>query len=126
MSDAVGGVLEFKVRGEPLELEASLTVSPGSIIREGMAGATGGGGYKETWKIPFIEGTLIDVPEGFSSKDLETITDETVIARLRNGRTYTLYHAWSTQAPDIAAVDGTMPIRFECLPRNVREVKEVS
>ena len=127
MSEVLAGILEFKAGGVPMEVEASFNISSGGIIREGKTGATGGGGYTYMFKIPFFEATLLSVPRGLTPKVLEAIDDETITARLRDGRTYTLYHAWCTQAPDEDPLAGTMgPARFECTPRNVKEIQAAS
>ena len=112
MAQRIAGVAFLKVDGQQFILEGTLTVSPGSVSREGLVGLSGVAGYKEMPRIPFIEGSFFTTPD-LSIKSVENITNATVTAELANGKTYVLRNAWSQEALEINAADGTFTQRFE-------------
>lgn len=118
----VGGVLEVKISGDPVSVEATLTLGLGTKMREGTAGATGGGGPRVAWKIPFVELAAHEFGTTHAPEDFEAIVDETVVVRLLDGREYAWYHAWCTMAPDEDALAGTGTVRFECRPRDLKRL----
>ncbi len=108
----IAGVAYFKVDGRQFTLAGSLTVSPASVTREGLAGLSGVAGYKETPRVPFIEGEFYTT-ENTSLKEIEAITNATITAELANGKVYVLRNAWHAGAIEANASEGTFTARFE-------------
>ena len=108
----IAGTAYVKVDGKQYTLAGSLTVSPSSILREGLAGLSGVAGFKETPRVPFIEGEFYTT-EGVSLPELERVTNATVTAELANGKVYVLRNAWHSGAVELNAAEGTFTARFE-------------
>jgi len=114
MPAPLAGTVFLKADGQEFQLRAQLTINPGKVTREGVAGQDGVHGYTEAPMVPYISGTLTDSAQ-LSTEQLEAITDATVTAELINGKTYVLRNAWYTGTQDINTEDGSMPFRFEGL-----------
>lgn len=108
----IAGTAYVKVDGNQYTLSGSLTVSPDSLEREGLAGLSGVAGYKEMPRVPFIEGEFFTTA-GLSLTAIQAITNATVTAELANGKTYVLRNAWTAGAREVNAAEGTVTIRFE-------------
>lgn len=108
----IAGTAYVKVDGAQYTLAGSLTVSPNSVNREGLAGLSGVAGYSETPRVPFIEGDFY-TSAALSMPALQAVTNATVTAELANGKTYVLRNAWLAGEPDINAAEGTTTLRFE-------------
>ncbi len=108
----IAGTAYLLVDGKQYPLGGKLTVSPDASERSGMAGLAGVTGYKETPRVPFIEGEF-HVPAELSLKAVAALTNVTVTAELANGKRYTARNAWSAGARELDAGEGTMQIRFE-------------
>jgi len=108
----IAGTAYIKVDGNQYTLAGTLTVSPDILTREGLAGLSGVAGYKETPRVPFIEGEFF-ATENLSLPALQAITNATVTAELANGKTYVLRNAWTAGARELNAAEGTVSVRFE-------------
>ncbi|HEV7286021.1 MAG TPA: phage tail tube protein [Kaistia sp.] len=108
----IAGVCYLKVDGAQYALRGGLTVSIDSVEREGVAGMDGVHGYIERPRVPFITADLTDTA-GLSLDALQRITAATVTVELANGKVYLLREAWTAEAREINAVDGTVSVRFE-------------
>lgn len=108
----IAGTCYIKVDGAQYTLAGSLTVSIDSVTREGLAGLSGVAGYKESPRVPYIEGEFY-ATEDVSIPALQAITDATVTAELANGKTYVLRNAWRAGALELNAAEGTFTLRFE-------------
>lgn len=114
MGERIAGVAYLKANGQQYPLKGSLTVSPSDTEREGIAGQDYVHGYKETPRVPYIEGDVSTVPE-LSIEAINRLTDVTVTAELANGRVYVLSKAWCTNATEIDTEEGQFTVRFEGL-----------
>jgi hypothetical protein len=110
----IAGVAYVKADGVQYALGGTLTVSTDLVEREGIAGLSGPAGYKESWRIPYIEGEFL-LKDDLSIADLTAITEATVQAELANGHVYVLRRAWCKGAHELNAADGTVTVRFEGL-----------
>lgn len=108
----IAGTAYIKVDGAQYSLAGSMTVSPTKLEREGMAGLSGVAGFKETPRVPFIEGEFYTTAE-LSIATIEAIENATITAELANGKVYTMRNAWFAGPADINAAEGTVPLRFE-------------
>ncbi len=112
MAQRIAGTAYVKADGVQYTLAGRLTVSPSNTEREGLAGLSGPAGYKETPRIPFVEGDVHTTAD-LKIADLEQITDATIKVELANGKIYLLREAWCTSALEIDASEGTVGVRFE-------------
>ncbi len=111
-AERIAGVCFFKRDGVQYSLRGSFSVEPLSFTKEGIAGVDGVHGYKETAKVPSIEGEITD--RGLLSiKDLEDVRDSTITAELANGKVYVLRNAWFAGDAKLDAVDGKVTVKFE-------------
>ena len=111
-NNAIAGTAYVKVDGEQYTLGGSFSVSPATVIREGVTGLSGPAGWTETPRVPFVEGDGLTT-EGFSAKKLEGIRNATVTVELVSGRTYVLNEAWQAGDITIDTAAGTVSLRFE-------------
>ena len=114
MAQAIAGTAYLKVDAQQYPLKGAFVVSPGSIIRTGIAGQDGVHGYQEMPRIPYIEGDVSSTPD-ISFEAIEQLTDVTVTAELINGHVYVLRNAWQRGEIEINTRDGQARIRFEGL-----------
>lgn len=111
-SKRIAGTAYIKADGKQFSLGGTLTVSIDENDREGISGLSGVAGFKETPRVPFIEGDFLTTDE-LSVTELRKMIDVTVTAELANGRTYVLRNAWCAKAVEINASEGTASVRFE-------------
>lgn len=114
MGKRIAGTAYIKVDSTQYTLSGSLTVSIDSFEREGLAGLDGVVGYKETPRVPYIEGEFFHTSD-LSVEAIAKMTNVTVTAELANGRTYILSNAWTAESREINAADGTVTIKWEGL-----------
>ena len=108
----IAGVISLSINGTAYKLAGDFTYDIGGFKREMMSGPDGVHGYKETVKIPFIEGDLRDT----SDVDLAALTDlkdATITLSLANGKTIGLYNAVFTGDGTGATGEATIKARFE-------------
>lgn len=110
----IAGVINLAVNGTSYMLAGDFTYDIGGYKREMMSGPDGVHGYKETVKIPFIEGDLRDT-SAVNLATLTNLTDATVVLTLANGKTISLYNAVFTGDGVGATGEATIKARFEGL-----------
>lgn len=108
----IAGVAYLRADGQQYALRGNLTVSPDTFEREGVAGMDGVHGYRETPRVPWIEGDITDMA-GLSLQRLAAICNATVTAELANGKTYVLRNAWTSSARELNVADAQVTVRFE-------------
>lgn len=112
MAKRVAGTCFLKADGNQYPLRGNFTVSPSRLERAGIAGLDRVHGYSENPRVPFIEGDVTLDP-ALSIEALEAVTDATITAQLANGKTYTLFEAWTKAAFELNGHDGMVRVRFE-------------
>jgi hypothetical protein len=112
MANKIAGTTYIKVDGQQFTLAGRITVSTSTVEREGKVGLSGVAGFKESPRVPFIEGDF-HTTEDLSLEDLEEITRATVKVELANGKNYILRDAWCTGALEIDGAEGQISVRFE-------------
>lgn len=110
----IAGVITLTINATSYMLAGDFTYDIGGYKREMMSGPDGVHGYKETVKIPFIEGDLRDT-SAVNLATLTNITDATVVLSLANGKTISLYNAVFTGDGVCATGEATIKARFEGL-----------
>lgn len=110
----IAGVINLAVNGTSYMLAGDFTYDIGGYKREMMSGPDGVHGYKETVKIPFIEGDLRDTSD-VDLAALTALTDATVVLSLANGKIISLYNAVFTGDGVGATGEATIKARFEGL-----------
>lgn len=114
MSQRKGGICIFKIDGTQYQAKGNFSYGLGEPTREGMAGADGVHGYKETPTVPFVEGEITD-GQSVSLTDLARMTEQTVTLQLANGKVIALRQAWSCNPDGMKGEteDGKVAVRFE-------------
>ena len=111
----IAGVRTVSVDDQlPITVAGQWTVDPCKVEREGLVGAGGVAGYKESPVVPFIEGEVFSI-RGTSIEALQAITDATIQCELANGNSYVFHEAWSAGRNPINAIEGTISVRFEAI-----------
>lgn len=108
----VGGVLLFKLDGELHQAKGEFTYDLGVPKREAVVGQDGVHGFKETPKVPFIEGSLTDSDE-LDLKALQSFRDGTATLELANGKVIVIREAWYAADGNVSASEGEIPLRIE-------------
>lgn len=112
MSKRVGGIIFFKVDGQQYNAKGGFSYDIGEPQREGVVGHDGVHGYKETPKIPYIEGEITDSPD-MSLEDFQNITEATITLELANGKVISLREAWYAGDGVGNTEEGNVSLRFE-------------
>lgn len=108
----VAGTCFITVDGQELSLSGNLSIPVNTVIREPVVGSGRVVGFRETPVQPQIAGDFVVEPE----MDLKAIAegeDMTVVARLANGKVYTLSGAFLGPQSDYAPEDGTVSLTFQ-------------
>jgi tail tube protein len=114
-----GGIISVQVNGTVLDAKGSFSFNLGRPKREGIVGADGMHGYKETPQPGFIEGAITDR----STLDLKTITDltdGTVTLETAAGKIVVLRDAYYAGEGTGTTEEGEFPVRFEGVAEEVR------
>jgi hypothetical protein len=111
-SRRLAGVAYITVDGTTYMLAADLTYSPSKVSRETMTGMDGVHGYSEKPKAGFISGTFRDAGS-LSVAAFNDMTNVTVTVELANGKVVTARNAWTTDAQEVKAAEGTFDVKFE-------------
>jgi hypothetical protein len=112
MAGRVGGIIQVIVNGERQQAKGSWTYNLGIPEREAVVGMDGVHGYKESPRVPFIEGEITDRGD-LDLAQLASMTDGTVVLSLANGKTVTLNDAWAAGEWTGNTEEGNIPARFE-------------
>ena len=113
MSDPrrIAGVVEVTYNGKVLKVVGSVSYNLGQRLREGLVGADGVHGYKESFQIPFLEGEG-RIVSGQSIKELLNVTQATVICKLATGKQIMIGGAWFEGEGTGSSEEGTIPFKF--------------
>lgn len=122
MGKRFAGTLTISVDGVPISVEGSFELSLRTVEREGITGADGRGGYRETPINPFVEFDALMLADSATASEIEAWTDVTVFVDLASGRQAVLNHAWSSGGPSESPLDGKGSVRLECLPADMTEI----
>lgn len=112
MAERIAGVAFLIVDYRQYYLRGNFVVSPSVLERNTMSSQRGVTGYQEIPRVPYIEGD-ISLPPQISLDALEQQVGITVIARLANGRQYSLHNALCKSALDINTREGTVRVRWD-------------
>jgi hypothetical protein len=108
----VGGLIAFKVDGQQYNAKGNFTYNLGRPKRDGVIGADGVHGYKETPQLAFVEGEITD-NDGLDLATLLDITDAVVTLQLGSGKTIVFNHAWYAGEGTAGTEEGNIGVRFE-------------
>jgi hypothetical protein len=106
------GRVFLKVDGALFDAKGSFSYNLGQDKRDGIIGADGIHGYKETPQIPYIEGAVTDRGD----LDLEAVSRQdnvTVTLELVNGKTIVLANAWFAGEGTVTTEEGEITVRWE-------------
>jgi hypothetical protein len=106
------GLIWLKIDGRLAEAKGEFTLNPGLPKRDGIIGATGPSGFKETPQIAFLEGAVTDSDE-LDTVALRKIDDATVTLELNNGKQWVYDHAWYAGEGSMTTGEGEIGVRFE-------------
>ena len=109
-----GGIISLKVDGQQLDAKGNFTYSGGEPVREGLAGSDGVHGFKETVRVPFIEGEITDRAD-LDVSALKKTENATVTIQLANGKVFVLRNAWFAGESTGNTEEGNLNVRFEGL-----------
>lgn len=106
------GIIYLKIDGALQEAKGSFSYNLGHPKRDGIVGADGIHGYKETPQIPFIEGAITDSSQ-INLEKLVLLDEVTVHLELNNGKTVVLSNAWFAGEGTPTTEEAEIPVRFE-------------
>jgi Phage tail tube protein len=113
-NNCVAGDCFVKFDGRQLSVRGSVTISPNTRTRTGVAGLDGVHGFRSENRVPYIEVEATNRKE-VPLTDLAKVVDSTVTAELETGEVWVLRNAWQAADLELAAAEGTVTIRFEGL-----------
>lgn len=108
----LAGVHTLQVDGVTVNVVGNWTYNLGVAEREALVGPDGVHGYKETNRVPFIEGEIRDRAE-IDIKALASTSGATVTLGLANGKVIMLRNAWAAGEWTGNTEDANLPARFE-------------
>lgn len=108
----VGGLIAFKVNGNQYNAKGNFSYNLGRPKRDGVIGADGVHGYKETPQLAFVEGEITD-NDGLDLATLLDLKDEVVTLQLGSGKVVVFNHAWFAGEGTGNTEDGNIGVRFE-------------
>lgn len=106
------GLIWVRVDGRQIEAKGAFTIQPGQPKRDGIIGADGVHGYKETPQIAYIEGALTDNPDQDTVALLQS-TGATVTLELNNGKVWILRDAWYAGTGELTTEESELNVRYE-------------
>lgn len=108
------GIIFFKVGGTQYDAKGSFSYNLGAHQREGIVGSDGIHGFRETPRVPFIEGEITD-REALNLRGLLDVEDTTVTLELGNQKVIVLRNAWFAGEGTGQTEEGNIGVRFEGL-----------
>lgn len=105
------GTLYVRVDGVQQALQGSWKIQPNNLQKKPREGQSGPLGPTVKFVTPYIKGELDD-QGSVSIQALMSITNSTVTAELRNGKTYTLSGAWWGDDSEIDTEGGKVSVSF--------------
>lgn len=112
MSNRISGAIFFKVDGAQYNAKGNFTYNLGRAKRDGVVGADGVHGYKETPQLPFIAGEITDTKDLDLAKLVE-VSGATVTLELGNGKVIVLRDAWYAGDGTGNSEEANIGTRFE-------------
>ena len=106
------GRVYLKIDGALHDAKGSFSYNLGRDKRDGIVGADGIHGYKETPQIPYIEGAITDRGD----LDLDALARQdnvTVTLELVNGKTIVLANAWYAGEGTVTTGEAEIAVRWE-------------
>lgn len=120
MSERRGGIIQIQANGVLYDAKGAFTYNLGRPKREAIVGADSIHDYKETPKVPFIEGEVTD-RSALDVSALQDQTDVTVTLSLANGKVIVLRDAWFAADGDVSTEEGNIQVRWE--GKSAREIR---
>jgi len=108
----VGGLIALKIDGEQYNAKGNFTYNLGWPKRDGVIGAEGVHGYRETPQLAFVEGEITD-NDGLDLATLLGSTDVVVTLQLGSGKVIVFNHAWYAGEGTGNTEEGNIQFRFE-------------
>ncbi|MEX3691885.1 phage tail tube protein [Paraburkholderia sp. BR14263] len=108
----LAGTADVSVDGTTYMVTGDFKYKSASRKRETLTGADRVHGYKEKPSAPFIAMNLRDWG-GMTVKDINGMTDVTVVGRLANGKTIIGRGMWTVEEQEVDTEDAKFDVRFE-------------
>jgi hypothetical protein len=108
----IAGTHILQVDGTTVNVVGNWTFNLGVPEREALVGPDGVHGYKETPRVPFVEGEVRNRAE-LDIKTLASTSGATVTLALANGKVIVLRDAWAAGEWTGNTEDANLPARFE-------------
>lgn len=105
------GVVSVRVNGNAMRLRGNVTHSLGGLVREAIEGPVGLAGFRVSGMAPFVEVETIDASD-VDLAALQEISEATITAQLRNGKTVVLNDASVVGNIEVSNEDGAFTVRF--------------
>lgn len=106
------GLIQVQVNGEVFSAKGNFTYNLGRPMREGIPGADGMHGFKETVQPPFIEGEFTDRGE-LDMSSLVDLTGATISLTLGNSKMISLTGAYFAGEGTGNSEEANVAVRFE-------------
>lgn len=108
----LAGTAYLSVDGKTYMLVGDFSYKVSGVSRETLMGMDGVHGYSEKPAQGYIGGTLRD-SGGLSLRDLNDMSNVTVVCELANGKTVIGRNMWSTDQQENKATDATIEMKWE-------------
>lgn len=119
-TNRVAGTAYVTVDGISYALVGDLEYNPSSVTRESALGQDGVHGYIEKPMAPHISGNFRDM-NGLSVAGLNSMTNNTVVAQLANGKVIIGRNMWTVADQTVKTSDGSVEVKWEGLQGAVTE-----
>lgn len=109
------GIIRVSVDGTTYRAKGNFTYNLGGVVREGIVGATGIDGFKETHVPAFIEGEITDDGD-FDMDAFRSLGEDsgaTAVLELKDGRTFAFADGWYAGDGTFNTEEGNGSFRFE-------------
>ena len=110
--EKIAGTISFLINGVVYNAAGDFTYDLGAPKREMLIGPDRVHGYKETPKVPYIEGDIRDA-KGLDVKTLTLLDNAEVTLELANGKIVTLSGAVFCGDGTVTTADAVIKARFE-------------
>jgi predicted transcriptional regulator len=108
----VTGRVFISVNGKRLRSKEGASLNIGGVSREAQVGDDSVHGYSEKLTAPSVDCSTSHTADT-SLKELQAITDATLVFETDTGKTYTLSHAWLSGQPELSK--GEVKLKFEAM-----------
>lgn len=106
----VTGRVFISVGGRRLRSKEGASLNTGGASREAVVGDDSVHGYQEKLTAPSVDCTISHTADT-SLKELQAMTDTTLLFETDSGKTFTLSHAWLANPPELSK--GEVKLKFE-------------